>query len=231
MRYTPTAQAVNSRYAERVWSGLVRVARVVELGEGEAAPFRAALEPLPEETKGFASARLESFVLGRAAALSALRALGMETTRALAIEARGAPAWPRGIVGSITHDLGRAACAVARDRELRGVGIDLQRATLEDAATVALVATSAELDVLAGRHDDSRFSVIFSAKETLYKCLAETVGAFFGFEDARAIAAGDESVRLRLQRTLAPSLPEGTTFDVRYGVRDGVVRTALEWPA
>jgi enterobactin synthetase component D len=212
----------------RVWSELLRVARAVELDASTAAPLRASLEPLPPAAARFAPSRLESFVMGRAAASSALRALGVETRSALPIDARGAPVWPPGVVGSITHDGGLAACAVARDRDLRGVGIDLQRATSEDAATVALVADSAELALLDVAPAAARFTLIFSSKESLYKCLVPTVGAFFGFEDARVVACDATCVRLRLARTLAPSLARGATFDVRWSSTDRV-RTALEW--
>ena len=75
----------------------------------------------------------------------------------------------------------------------------------------------------------ARFTVAFSAKESLYKCLAPTVGAFFGFEDARVLEASAERVRLRLERTLHPALPAGALFDVRWALEDARVRSALEW--
>jgi enterobactin synthetase component D len=219
---------IDSRYGERVWSVLA-VARAVEIDASTAASLRAALDPLPPEAATFAPPRLASFLLGRAAAMSALGALGVETRGALPIDAHGAPVWPSGIVGSITHDGDLAACAVARESELRGVGIDLQRVTNARADTVEIVADASELSRLDAVPESARFAVIFSAKESLYKCLAPTVLAVFGFEDACVTFADATRVRLRLERTLAPSLEAGMVFDARWSLADGLVRTALEW--
>ena len=209
------------------WTGLLRVARAIELRGPVSSELRARVV-LPDETRGFAPVRLESVVRGRAAAILALAELGVEPGR-LAIGARGAPAWPPGVVGSITHDDDVAAAAVARDRELRGVGIDTQRVTEEPPDTIALVATDEELTRIAPCPPRARFTVAFSAKESLYKCLAPTVGAFFGFEDARVVEASAEHVRLRLERTLHAALPAGEVFDVRWALDDARVRSALEW--
>jgi len=209
------------------WNRLLRVARATELRGPAPAELQAAVV-LPDETRGFAPVRLDSFVRGRAAAILALGELGVEPG-SLAIGARGAPAWPRGVVGSITHDDEVAVAAVALDRELRGVGIDTQLVTDEPHDTVALVATDEELSRIAPCPRRARFTVAFSAKESLYKCLAPTVGAFFGFEDARVLEASAEHVRLRLERTLHPALPAGALFDVRWALEDARVRSALEW--
>jgi enterobactin synthetase component D len=203
----------------------LRVARVAEV-RGAAPTSLAMSIALPPETAAFAPRRLDTFLRGRAAALLALRELAV-APGALAIGPRGAPEWPPGVVGSITHDETLAAAAVAFARELRGVGIDAQTITHEPPDTIALVATE---DELARIPSDARFTVAFSAKETLYKCLAPTVGSFFGFEDARVVSASGDRVRLRLERALHTSLAAGDSFDVAWRLDGERVLTALEWP-
>ena len=56
---------------------------------------------------------------------AALAGLGLPPGRSCA-GARGAPQWPLGVVGSITHCDGYRAAAVARGRDLRTIGLDAE---------------------------------------------------------------------------------------------------------
>ena len=75
----------------------------------------------PEEQAVIANAvdkrRLE-FTTARACARVALGKLGLPPVP-IVPGPRGAPRWPAGVVGSITHCAGYRACAVARDRRHR----------------------------------------------------------------------------------------------------------------
>ena len=76
--------------------------------------------------------RRRDFALGRDCARRALNALHAAPA-ALLRHANGAPCWPDGIAGSITHTAGYAAAAVASAARFAGIGIDAERVTgLED---------------------------------------------------------------------------------------------------
>ncbi|WP_394816075.1 4'-phosphopantetheinyl transferase family protein, partial [Clavibacter michiganensis] len=67
--------------------------------------------------------RRAEFVTGRVLARRALAALGRRPG-SIPVARDGAPVWPAGIVGSITHCVGLRACAVGRRDEHAGIGID-----------------------------------------------------------------------------------------------------------
>ena len=91
-----------------------------------------------------------------------------------------APVWRAGVCGSISHTDEHAAAAVGRVP----IGIDLE--SLANAARtpdlLSMVALPSERDQLA--------ALVFSAKESVYKCLYPTGGHFLEFHDVE-LAFGD----------------------------------------
>jgi 4'-phosphopantetheinyl transferase EntD len=82
----------------------------------------------PEEETLIARAvgkRRREFTTARSCARSALAALGVAPMPILPGE-RGAPQWPPGFVGSITHCAGYRAAAVARSRDVLTIGVDAE---------------------------------------------------------------------------------------------------------
>ena len=137
----------------------------------------------PEEEAAIArvvAKRRRGFAFGRACARAAL---GRDV--AIAIGQGGAPVWPAGVTGSITHTDEHAAAAVGR----APIGIDLE--SLAHAARtpdlLAMVALPSERDQLA--------ALVFSAKESVYKCLYPTGGHFLEFHDVE-LAYGDGTFTL-----------------------------------
>jgi 4'-phosphopantetheinyl transferase EntD len=100
--------------------------------------------------------------------------------------ADGAPVWPAAFVGSITHTPGYCVAVAARRDEFASVGIDAEWA---DRLTVDLwhdVFVARELDVLAQASPAERERiaiVMFSAKETFYKCQAPLTQMWIDFTE------------------------------------------------
>jgi enterobactin synthetase component D len=101
----------------------------------------------------------------------------------------GAPVWPTGVVGSITH-IDRFVCAAAAlARDAEGLGIDVEPVLSRHRMSLVerCIATRAELAaVTAQAHLDraAALTLVFSAKEALYKCLYPLVGRVFDFLEA-----------------------------------------------
>jgi enterobactin synthetase component D len=200
----------------------------------------AELAPLVREPAISESAvpkRRAEFLAGRFAARTALAALGVDSTPGR--DAEGRPVWPVGVVGSITHGAGRALCAVASSRDVRGVGIDVERwmsaSTKEE--LLARICDDSERAVLARLRtpEPASVTVAFSAKESLYKCLFPHVGRFMDFSaaavvDARALEGrGGFSGELVLELSVdwAPSLPRGLRFTAPFVSSDRHVETGV----
>jgi 4'-phosphopantetheinyl transferase EntD len=193
----------------------------------------------PEEAAIMARAvgkRCREFTTARHCARSALAGLGVPPVPILAGE-QGAPQWPPGIVGSITHCAGYRAAAVARACDMLTIGIDAEpNDELPDGVleAVSIRGERARLDDLApvapGICCDR---LLFSAKESVYKAWFPLTGRWLGFEEADITidaARGTFSARLLVPGPMAGSSPL-TGFAGRWLVRNGLVLTAIAVPS
>jgi 4'-phosphopantetheinyl transferase EntD len=188
------------------------------------------LFPEEEELLGRAvDKRRQEFVAGRSCARRALAALGLPPAPLLPGDG-GAPRWPDGIVGSISHCAGYAAAAAAREADVRAVGLDAEPDLPLPSLVLGAVSLTCERDMLstlaAADPGISWDRLLFSAKESVYKAWFPLTGQWLGFPDARIAvqADGTFSARLRVPWPAAGGRPlEG--FDGRWLVRDGLIVT------
>ncbi|CAG6399113.1 4'-phosphopantetheinyl transferase superfamily protein [Streptomyces cocklensis] len=158
------------------------------------------LAPLhPEESAAVARAvakRQREYTAGRACARAALARLGAPPGPLLRDPHRGAPLWPTGVVGSITHCDGYRAAAVARSTDILTLGIDAEpHDRLPEGVLDAIVATDTERAALASLtqrapavHWDR---LLFSAKETVYKAWYPFHRRMLGFNEAELLFTAD----------------------------------------
>ena len=131
--------------------------------------------------------RRREFATARACARAALAKLGMPPAP-IVPGLRGAPQWPPGVVGSITHCAGYRASAVARDRDVITIGLDAEpHDKLPDGVLGAIASRGeqARLAALAAARPDMFWDrMLFSAKESVYKAWFPLTGRWLNFEDA-----------------------------------------------
>ena len=170
--------------------------------------------------------RRREYAFGRACARRALAQLGLHAAGAIRGGVGGAPQWPVGIVGSITHcELG-AAAAVVRAPQLGGLGIDLEtRARAGRIDLLALAATATERVRHAALATDLPVgALLFSAKESVYKCVYPRGGRVLEFADVELALAADgtftvlgatgyDVTTLRGRVTLTPDLVVTAAYD------------------
>lgn len=166
-------------------------ARVVVAGE---MPSDFVLRPEEAESCGQMSAkRLREFMLGRYCARAALTALGVPDDSVPKAASRE-PVWPSGIVGSISHTQAVGAAVAAHDRDLIGVGVDLEDAKGLKQNIIAMICRPEERARLSATPEPERVAkIIFSAKESIYKCIWPTVRRYVDFQDVEItvdLAAG-----------------------------------------
>ncbi|GLW49236.1 hypothetical protein Stsp02_48970 [Streptomyces sp. NBRC 14336] len=116
--------------------------------------------------------RRETFTAGRLAAARATAALtGMP--RWLSADGRGAPSWPYGVAGSLSHTNRVALCVTGPDDGV-GLGIDIEPLETgeELLSAVHYVCTPEERERLRGAADPALAVLrLFCVKEALYKAL------------------------------------------------------------
>ncbi|MBW2630245.1 MAG: 4'-phosphopantetheinyl transferase superfamily protein [Deltaproteobacteria bacterium] len=179
--------------------------------------------------KAVASRRNE-FGAGRMCARSALESLGIQEC-VLARKSDGSTAWPPGIVGAISHTDSWCGAAVARQSDYLGVGFDIETADRVTRSIAKRVLTDSEMDWV-GRQaaDESRkwFTLIFSAKESIYKCLSPLVGKGARFHDAEIIPHADGfSFKVRLTDKITSRIPSFSSLRGRYLLYEGEVFTGI----
>lgn len=196
------------------------------------------LVSLPAELERAIPRRQMQFRAGRYCAQRAIHALDPHFEDfEIGRYANGAPVWPAPLTGSITHTDGFAAAAVALKTDVAGIGIDTERfMSASQASEVAhLIALPGEIDRAraAGMSYAEGLTLVFSAKESIFKCLHPTVGRYFDFQDV-CVEGVDHRLwtfSARLVSTLSTSLPAGTTLHGGFGVESAWVHTGLTLPS
>lgn len=208
------------------------------------AAFHAARLALPASIARSVPRRQAEFFFGRLAARIALAAAG-QPEAPVAIGAMREPVWPVAVVGSITHahapsgSHSLAAAVVSGRTHYAGVGVDIEFVVANESAASALQAAAVDGDELAilrqacpDLADDLLLTLAFSAKESLYKAVFETVRDFVGFDAGRVVAldpAGGR-VTLALARTLGSAFVRGRRCDVGFEfLEPGAVLTSFAW--
>jgi len=115
--------------------------------------------------------RRRDFALGRACARQALAALG-HGNAVIGRRDNGAPLWPDGIVGSITHTSGYGAALVSDASRFSGIGLDAERVGGVTQDLWPRLFGADERDYLETLDEEDRklaATLFFCAKEACYK--------------------------------------------------------------
>jgi 4'-phosphopantetheinyl transferase EntD len=182
-------------------------------------------------SKAVAKRRVE-FTTVRACARAALAELGVPPAPILP-GLRGAPGWPDGVVGSMTHCAGYRAAAVASQLSAASIGIDAEpHGPLPEGVLPAIARPEerswlAELaDSAPGVHWDR---LLFSMKESVYKAWFPLTARWLDFDEASITvdpAAGTFRARLLVPGPVLDGR-ELTGFSGRFGVSDTLVVSTI----
>jgi enterobactin synthetase component D / holo-[acyl-carrier protein] synthase len=176
--------------------------------------------------------RRREFTTARACARAALAQLGFPPAP-IVPGPRGAPQWPPGVVGSITHCRGYRACAVARSQDVATIGLDAEpHGPLPD-LVLGTIATSGEhvrlASLTAAAPAVSWDRLLFSAKESVYKAWFPLTHRWLGFGDAVIDidpAAGTFTAQLAVDGLVVDGQALGQ-LSGRWLIRQGLIITAI----
>jgi 4'-phosphopantetheinyl transferase EntD len=117
------------------------------------------------------------------------------------------PIWPDGIVGSVTHSASRCAVVLGRTAEFVGVGLDLELIGAVDVALADLIVSPSEP---VGHRSPTELRLVFSAKESVFKCVFPMLRAFLDFRDIEIrIDSATSTFSAVRSRTGTPRVPPG----------------------
>jgi enterobactin synthetase component D len=170
--------------------------------------------------------RQAEYFAGRSCARHALLILNAEDTQVLTGDKRQ-PLWPKNkkgekLVGSITHAGNIALCIAAEQHKISHLGIDIEYHMPEKLAKKIenTVISAVEKKRLASV--DLAFpealTLVFSAKETIFKALFDDVGEHFGFEAAELLSVDVNSLvaKFALTTTISSAWPKGRELDIYF---------------
>lgn len=172
--------------------------------------------------------RQAQFLAGRLAAKNAIGTTSQTNHQVLIGEHRE-PIWPIGLTGSISHSQQTSIAAIKRTLTSQsGLGIDIQ--SLIDAQTQTQISPtiiSNDESVLIKNSvtrlsESLLFTLVFSAKESFFKALFNTVHEYFDFDVVTLINIDEQAqqITLRVQDTLGGKLPQHFEVDVPFAILD-----------
>lgn len=188
----------------------------------------------PQEGVDIAGAvpkRVREFIAGRSSARLALAQLGLNGTAIPRGDSRE-PVWPLGITGSISHNSRYCVAVAARGSSYSGIGIDIENAEPLPRELAELICTPEE-HMHSNRQSMLAPGVfaklMFSAKESVYKCLFPVFSQQLEFEDVLIkprLYMGQFTAYLR-----SPELDGIGPVRGRFALRDGLLMTIAALPA
>jgi 4'-phosphopantetheinyl transferase EntD len=164
-----------------------------------------------------APARMREYAAGRSAARGAMILLGATPAAILRSDDR-APIWPAGMTGSITHTKTDALAAVTTAGAM--LGIDMER---DGRVTADLWPT-----ILHDDEDSSHATLIFAAKEAVYKAQYPRTRAMFDFHRLHIRIDGD-AFHACFCATTGP-IAKGIIWTGHHTLHAGVILTAVHIP-
>ncbi|WP_435861457.1 4'-phosphopantetheinyl transferase family protein [Streptomyces parvus] len=169
----------------------------------------------------------------RMCARRAMSALGAPAAAPLVSGHRGAPRWPGGLVGSMTHCAGYRAAVVGRVRDYRGLGIDAESNEPLDGGLLESVSLPQErVRVRELTMDTPQVHwdrLLFSIKEAVFKVWYPLTGRELDFGEAD-IRIGPGAGTLTTQISVPADGPDGDQLKALRGgrlCRDGLAVTAV----
>ncbi|AZZ81969.1 4'-phosphopantetheinyl transferase family protein [Gordonia alkanivorans] len=177
--------------------------------------------------------RRREFTTVRHCARQALGQLGYDPVPILKGD-KGAPIWPAGIVGSLTHCDGYRAAIVAHAMGVRSLGMDAEPHDALPDGVLEHTSLPAEREVLATRPAGLHWDrLLFCAKEATYKAWFPITKRWLGFEDALITfeQTADTSGTFVSRILIDPAASDGGApvieFHGRWLVERGIITTTI----
>ena len=180
---------------------------------------------LPEQLYSSFIKRQVEFLTGRLCAREALIQAGCIPHRILKISEHRYPLWPSHIAGSITHCDDLAISMVSHD--CQNIGIYVEMLMLDEVAHelshVIVNKEERSLGVSLGLSQSLWLTLVFSAKESLFKALYPKTHIWLDFKDCE-IDRVDQH-RKCLEMTIQHSAFAQQTFEVFYRIHKAHIMT------
>lgn len=186
--------------------------------------------------RGVALKRVREFSGGRLCAHHAAAQFG-SVDAPIVMRADRRPLWPPSLTGSITHTDGFSASAIGQRLQFRAIGIDAERIGCVSGdlwSYLFLPAETSWLETLPASERAKAATLMFSAKETFYKCQYEVTEQWLEFSDVTLVFfSGGRDRGSFAARTVSAINPfsSGAPAIVTFACTNDLVLTAMTMTA
>lgn len=168
--------------------------------------------------------RKSEHLAGRIAAVHALSACGYQCVPD--IGEKGEPRWPAGLYGSISHCDSTAVAVVSHTP----IGVDRETCLAPSlcAELAGSIVNAEEYELLqrVSLPFPLALTIVFSAKESLFKAFSAAATPFPGFHSAQVIALNSQSLTLRICAKFCGELA-GMCVDIAWIANENQVTTLV----
>jgi enterobactin synthetase component D len=174
--------------------------------------------------------RRSEYLAGRFCAQQILKLLGLNASRLdIRIGTNREPVWPEGVVASISHTMTWAICVATTEPDVLGLGIDVEMEIASDTANniKQLIINNDEERLIRSFFQayNQGLTVLFSAKESVFKAVNRLVGSFFDFSAIRAIRVNPNEVVFAVAEPLSDRFHVGAEIPVNFAIIDPEILT------
>ena len=134
----------------------------------------------------------------------------------------GEPLWPADVVGAISHSQDVAVAVVGRRMHYAGLGVDVEEPARGPTARAArLVCRPSEMAWADPEAGTQRLTMLFSAKEAVFKALYPIEHVWLGFADAELTWRADrDAFEASMLKSAGAGYPVGFRLSVNCTVGD-----------
>ena len=175
--------------------------------------------------------RLE-YISGRRCAHVAMAKAGFYNLPILTNSDRS-PAWPAYIVGSITHSSDYAAALIAAPGfRIRGIGIDMENLNRSINPNISKhVLNQVEIEDWFSPEQNkiNNLKIIFSIKESIFKCYYPGYKIYLGFQDAIIKELTDFSFKALLVKCPITGSPAALEISGKIQIAGDIIFSSIIW--
>ncbi|CZF85506.1 4'-phosphopantetheinyl transferase family protein [Grimontia marina] len=185
---------------------------------------------IPEDIRRSVSKRQAEYIAGRIVARHALSFLGIVSCEVGRNQDRS-PQFPKGVSGSISHTRNQALCAITLNRAVNFLGVDIEEVlsekTANDLASQVMRVKELRLQQDCQLSFSQFITLIFSAKESVYKAIYPYIKEVIGFETSQVVKISDNHIQLILDEKIDSLLPKHAMLKCYFTVTETHVTTLL----
>jgi len=187
---------------------------------------------VPDTIRRSKTKRKAEFLAGRlSASYHLFKRFGINES--VGIHEDRSPIWPLEILGSISHTNDKAICLLSAVKDSTLLGVDIENImsieTVNDIKGLVVFSEEEKEFISSGFNLIELTSLLFSAKESLFKALYPKVKSFFDFSSANAIRVNsiDKIITLELTVDLCSEYIKGDLFICHYSMNSRHVITYI----